>query len=295
MGVAMRYRKIRVIAGKGVGHGRFSEALRGLAIDKADWVYAVGDSVLNVYSAEGKVLRHWNTERPGYAVAAAADGRVFVGEAGHIEIFDGGGKLLDTWRDPERLGLVTTICLTDEHVLVGDVKARCIRRYDLSGQFINNIGDDNRMRGFRLPNQHLDFVVDARDVIHAANSGKHRVERYTLEGKLLGHFGRFGGQDPAGFAGCCNPTNISMTPKGDIVVTEKAGPRVKLYDVNGKLLALFGEKDFDPGCKNMDVAVDSSSRAYVVDTVRLEICVYEPEAPGATTRPAAAGSDGVKR
>ena len=291
----MRYRKIRVIVGKGVGDDRFSKALRGLAIDKADRVYAVGDSVLNVYSAEGKLLRYWHTERPGYAVAVAGDGRVFVGEAGHIEIFDGTGKLLDTWRDHERLGLVTTIGLTDKHVLVGDVKARCIRRYDSSGKFINNIGDDNRMRGFRLPNQHLDFAIDARGVIHVANSGKHRVERYTLEGKLLGHFGRFGGQDPAGFSGCCNPTNVALTREGRVVVTEKAGPRVKIYDADGKLLTLFGGKDFDPGCKNMDVAVDSDDRIYVVDTVRLEIFIYESEDAGPTTRPAAIGSNGMKR
>ena len=39
---------------------------------------------------------------------------------------------------------------------------------------------------------------------------------------------------------------------------------------------------FDPAAKNMDVAVDSAGRIYVVDTERLEIRVFEPatgEAP----------------
>ncbi|MFQ5807349.1 MAG: hypothetical protein ACE5I3_12955, partial [Phycisphaerae bacterium] len=151
---------------------------------------------------------------------------------------------------------------------------------------------DNRMRGFLVPNGHLDFAVDAGGVIHAANPGKHRVERYTPEGKLLGHFGRFDGRDPAGFGGCCNPTNIALTRQGLIVVTEKAGPRAKVYSADGRLLAVMGEDDFDPTCKNMDVAVDSSGRIYVIDTARLHICVYAPDKPDVTIQPAGTTASG---
>jgi hypothetical protein len=37
---------------------------------------------------------------------------------------------------------------------------------------------------------------------------------------------------------------------------------------------------FDPGCRNMDVAVGAQGRVYVADTVRLEICVFDPVAAG---------------
>ena len=129
--------------------------------------------------------------------------------------------------------------------------------------------------------------MDAENVIHAPNPGKHRVERYSLDGELLGRFGRFDGRDPAGFSGCCNPTNIALAPEGLVVVTVKAEPGVKVYNADGKLLAVIGADDFDPRCKNMDVAVDSQGRIHVIDTARLYICVYAPDKPGVSTRPAA--------
>jgi outer membrane protein assembly factor BamB len=282
----MCYHKLRVISGKGAGPGEFAEALRGLTIDRDDRICAVGDSKLAIFSAAGEWLGGWPTERPGYSVAASTDGTVFVGEEGQIERFDPAGKRLGTWRDAGRLGLVTVIALVGDEVFIADTQGRCLRRYDRDGNWKRDIGNDNRMKGFLVPNRYLDFAVDAQGVIHAANPGMHRVEHYALDGRLLGHFGRFDAQNPAGFPGCCNPTNIALTPQAQIVVAEKAPPRVKLYSPRGELLAVMGEGDFDLSCKNMDVGVDSQGRIYVLDTVRLHIVVYEPEANPAPAQPA---------
>jgi sugar lactone lactonase YvrE len=177
-------------------------------------------------------------------------------------------------------------------VLAADATHRCIHRYDKKGKFINDIGRKPGRKGFLLPNGHLDLCVDTQGVICATNSGKHRVERYTLEGELLGHFGKFSGPDPTGFSGCCNPTNVALAPKGTVVVTVKAPPGIKVYDTEGKLLSIIDGAGFDPNCKNMDVAVDSKGRIYAVDTVRLQICVF---APADTSEPKQAGQGAVKR
>jgi hypothetical protein len=109
----------------------------------------------------------------------------------------------------------------------------------------------------------------------------HRIERYTADGELLGHIGRFDGVDPEGFPGCCNPTNVSLDRAGRIVVTEKAGPRAKLYDREGSLLSVIADDGFDPASKNMDLAVDSHGRILVADTASLEIRVFPPAGPEA--------------
>ena len=93
---------------------------------------------------------------------------------------------------------------------------------------------------------------------------------------MLGHIGRFDGLDPSGFSGCCNPTNLAVAGRERIYVTEKAGPRVKLLDFDGNLLAVIATDVFDPNSKNMDIAVDSNGRVFVVDTVKLEILVFVP-------------------
>ena len=178
-------------------------------------------------------------------------------------------------RDEELLTRITAIGFQGDNVLAGDSADRAIRRFDRAGRFLNNIGKDNRVGGLLTPNGAVSFGVDEKGVIHAANPGKHRVERYTLAGELVGHIGRFDGVDPAGFTGCCNPTNVAV---GDAVyVTEKAGPRVKAYDFAGNLRAVIAGGEFDPNCKNMSIAVDAArKRIYVADTVRLAIYVFEP-------------------
>ncbi|MGD2110690.1 MAG: NHL repeat-containing protein [Phycisphaerae bacterium] len=276
----MKYRQIRVISGKGPGPDRFAEALRGIWIDSSGSLYAAGDSEVKVLSTEGELKRRWSTSKPGYSVAVTDDGAVYVGEVGRLERFDASGQLVDTWTDDERLGVVTAIDFHGDYVIIADALDRCLRRFDKTGKWINNIGKDNRTKGFLIPNRHLDFRIDAEGIIHACNPAKFRVERYTLEGELLGHFGHFGTKRPENFPGCCNPTNMTLDGKGHVFVTEKAGPRMKVYDQSGELLTWVGNEPFDPNCKNMDIAVDANGLVYVVDTVRLRICVFAPQEAG---------------
>jgi sugar lactone lactonase YvrE len=265
----MRYSQVRVIGGE------FSRTLSGIWIDRQDRLYAAGDAQVKVFDAAGKLLRRWDTSRPGLSVAVSADGHVYVGQAGQVEIFDPAAKVARVWRDEGRLGDVTAIGFARGDLLVGDAQDRSIRRYDQARKLVNVIGKDNRVKGLLIPNGVVSFSVDQQGVIHAANPGKHRVERYALDGRLLGHVGRFDGQDPAGFPGCCNPTNVAVAPSGRVYVTEKAGPRAKVLDAGGALVAVIASGVFDPESKNMGIAVDSRRRVYVADTAKLRVVVFE--------------------
>ncbi len=266
----MQYRQM---LRRGAGPPGFRSAIRGLATDRGGFLYAAGDSEIEVFDPEGALKRRWSTAKPAHSVAVAGDGSVYVGEEGQIEIF---GKSVRSWTKLGILGPVTAIGFLKDSVLAADVAGRAIRRFDPAGRFLNAIGKDNPVNGFLVPNGVLDFAVDAQGVIHAANPGKHRVERYSAEGKLLGHIGRFDGNDPAGFTGCCNPTNIAVTDR--IYVTEKAVPRAKAYDFAGNLLAVIASDVFDPNVKNMSIAAGPRGRVYVADTVKRAILAFEPVA-----------------
>jgi len=270
----MEFQLVQRIGGKGDAPHQFVEELRGIAIDTDDRIYAVGDSTVKVYSPDGALLRQWGTGLPGFCVAVDADGRVWVGQWQQVEIFSAQGEMVDTWRNPERLGLVTAIGLGPDDIFLADATARWIHRYDRQGEFLNEIGDKHRKGGFHIPNGVVDFVLDGDGIVHVANPGMHRVERYSADGELLGQFGRFAGQDPAGFPGCCNPTNLALDAAGRVVVSEKAVARAKLYSPDGELLGVIARDEFDASAKNMDVAVDSRGRIYVADTVTLEIMVF---------------------
>jgi sugar lactone lactonase YvrE len=275
----MNYHFVKRLGGKGSAPDQFLHRLSGIALASDGSLYAVGDSVVRVFSSQGDILKSWATGRPGFSLGLEQQS-VYVGETGQIEIFDSSGNLERNWRDEARLGRVTAIGFQGDSVLVADASARCIRRFDRQGKFLNNIGDKNRMKGFNLPNGALDFAVDRQGTIHACNPGKHRVERYTPDGELLGHIGRFDGRDPEGFPGCCNPTNVAVNEQGLLYVTEKAGPRAKVLDSSGKLISVIATDVFDPSCKNMDVAVNSTGLVYVIDTVKLCINVFRPQSEG---------------
>jgi hypothetical protein len=59
-----------------------------------------------------------------------------------------------------------------------------------------------------------------------------------------------------------------------IFVTEKAGPRAKVYELDGILAGVIADHVFDPNCKNMAIAVSTRGRVYVADTARLEILAF---------------------
>lgn len=274
----MAFRTIATLAGRGTRADQFTTALRAVALDGDGGYYLAGDSEVKALGRDGSLKSRWTTERPGFALAVDGAGRVWVGEEGQVEIFGARGELEDVWRDEDLLGLVTAIGFVEGGVLVADARSRWIRHYDLGGRLVNNIGDRHRKGGFHIPNGVVDFAVGGDGVVHVANPGMHRVERYRPSGELLGHFGRFDGRDPAGFPGCCNPTNLALAADGRVVVTEKAGPRVKVYDAEGRFLAVVADGEtFDAGAKNMDVAVDGAGRIAVIDPARLELHVFAKE------------------
>ena len=272
----MQYRQLRIISGKGNGPAEFHTALSGIAIDKQDCLYAAGDSEVKVFAAEGAILRRWPTNFPPHSVAVASDGNVWVGEAGQVEIYDGTGNFLRTWKDGKHFELVTSIGFLKDSVLIGDASTRCIHRFDREGKFLNSIGNDNPTSGLRIPNGVVDFGIDSQGVIHVANPGKHRVERYSAEGRLLGHMGKFTGPDPSGFSGCCNPTNVAVAGPDLLCVTEKAGPRAKIYSYAGKLIAMIESPGFDPATKNMDVVVDGRGHIFISDPAKMAVFEFEP-------------------
>ena len=271
----MEYRLTRRIGGRGFEPHQFRQALRGIAVH-GDRVLALGDSGVKVFGLEGALLGQWPTQKPGECVAVDGEGRSWVGGRQQVEVYDAKGTVTSTWRDPGRLGVVTAIGFGGGAVFLADATARCIRRYDAQGRFLNDIGDRHRKGGFDIPNGVVDFAVDSAAVLHVANPGMHRVERYSRTVRSLGHFGRFDGRDPAGFPGCCNPTNLTLDARGRVIVSEKAGPRVKVYDAAGELVAVVADAVFDPDARNMGVAVDAKGRIYVADTARLAICVFAP-------------------
>ena len=255
--------------------------LRGIAIDTQDRVYLAGAEGVRVLAPEGNALKEWRTSGPARCVAVDADGNAYVGLRAKVEKYDGDGKLVASWGEEGKgrgeFGVITGISISGVNVFVADAGNRCVHRFDLTGDFIDEIGKrdpESGVPGLVCPSPYLDCTTTPDGFIYIANPGRQRVEKYQADGELVSHFGLPGTQ-PERFSGCCNPSNLALTPDGGIVTAEKVMPRVKVYDANGKMLAFIGSEFFSPKAAGLDLAVDSAGRLYVVDPLDGKVRVFE--------------------
>ncbi len=271
----MRLTPRKTLCGRGAASDQFRERLVAVAIDQQDRLLVVGDQHVKVFSADHDLVGKIDTRQPAWSVCAA-DGRIWCGLDGAVRAMKINGEPVGGFEDPERLGRVSGLAVAKRWIFAADATHRCLHRYDREGNWQGHVGQKVNTRGFFIPNGVLDLRFDAAtQSIVVSHPGKYRVERYGLDGQLQSKFGRFGMQQIASFPGCCNPTNVAVAPSGDVVVTEKATPRMKVYATDGRLLAWTDDQPFDPQAKNMSVAVDSRGWVYVADTARLRVVVFE--------------------
>jgi hypothetical protein len=269
------YSRTAVLGGAASPHP-FRRSLAGIAVGAGDRIYMLGDEEVRVFEASGGFLLSWKAADKAACLTAGPDGRVYLGAPGRVDIYDTKGSRLGGFAagEKDQPAGVTAIKLFRKEILVADAEARLIRRYDPAGNQLGLIGTRSKTGSFMLPNGWLDFDVDSEGVVIATDTGRHRVTSWALDGTPVGSFGKFGMRDPADFVGCCNPVNLALTPDGKIVTAEKMVARVKVYQPDGRLLAVIGPEHFDPNCVHIHLAVDSKGRILSADPVRREIGVF---------------------
>jgi len=255
--------------------------LEGIALDAQDNLYVAGADGVKVWTADGKLLRGWPTSGPATCVALDGDGNVYLGQQTRVEVFDREGKPLRSWGKEGRgigeLNWVTGIAVFEANVLVADAGNRCIHRFDTTGDFISDIGKrdpEAKLDGLICPSPYCGLTVDKAGVIYVTNPGLTRVERYGLDGRLLGFWGE-GGVQAQQFSGCCNPTAVALLGEGRIVTAEKITPRVKVYDAKGEMLAFIGPEHFTKEAAGLSLAIDSAGRLFVSDPGDDKIRVFQ--------------------
>jgi len=278
------YSQSAVLGGRGSAHP-FQRSLAGIAVGTADRIYALGDGQIRVFDATGSLAAAWYVSENALCLTVAPDGRVCVGALGRVDVYDVKGVRIAGFAvgEAKQPAAVTAVKVFRQEILVADADARLIRRYDLGGKQLGLIGDKSKTGSFMLPNRWLDFDIDSKGIIRATDTGRHLMTAWTLDGTPVGSFGRFGMSDPADFVGCCNPVNLALTPDGKIVTAEKMVARVKVFEADGKLLAVIGPEHFDQSCTHIPLAVDSRGRILAGDPVQRQVKIFSPVA-GAVKR-----------
>lgn len=251
-------------------------------------------------------LRRISTAGPVVAIAVTADGRIFAAERTLVRLFDGEGNPLGVWHGPPfaavaadkvrqgpllpldgaaasepmtavggKFAAITDLVVEGDFVRVADAGARAIFRFAVCGDYAGMIGGRDSSTGqprFVCPSPFMGIDIDSDGLLLIGNPGRHRVEYYDGNGRLLRHWGRAGG-DTGDFSGCCNPSNLAAMADGRVVVAEKGERRLMVFDAAGKLLAESAAKQFSPAAQGIELAVGTGGEVYALDGVAGKLLV----------------------
>jgi hypothetical protein len=248
-----------------------------LAIGPGDILYVAGDESLLELDEGGDVRSSLPVSAPVRCLAVDGNSDIYAGLDDCVEVFRRDGTLKSRWKSMGEKAILTSIICTPEYVFVADAGDPVVWRFDKSGNRGIRIGDGDPAKdipGFVIPSAYFDVAVDPDGFLWVADTGRHSMENYTLDGGMRSSWGEFS-MDIEGFCGCCNPSHFSILENGWFVTSEKGIPRVKVYDRLGRMAAVVAGPDlFDEGAVGLDLAVDSSQRIHVLDPARRAVRIF---------------------
>jgi hypothetical protein len=247
-------------------------------------LYIAAKGGVSILSQAGESVREIATTSPARCVTVADDGTIYVGLEDHIEVFDAKGGRRAVWDSPGKKTWFSGLALGESELFAADSGNRVVLRYDKSGKVIGRIGEKDKERnipGIVLPSPYLDVQMGRDGLLRVNNTGRHRVEVYTVSGDLEASWGKPSAAIE-GFCGCCNPVGLRMLPDGRHVTCEKGLPRVKIYTAEGKFESVVaGPESFPENWRKcsladctvggLDIAVDAQGRVCILDFVTGDI------------------------
>jgi len=156
-----------------------------------------------------------------------------------INVYSFEGQMLGEWEACSDNSDFCSFTITKDYLFITDAGNKNIAQYDKeNGNLVRFIESPER---FVIPSYAFD-IISINDTIYCANSGRHQIESYTLDGKFIASFGESGAQAGA-FAGCCNPIYLAKSSDGNILTSEKGNPRISCYGRNGKFRTILFDAD----------------------------------------------------
>jgi len=109
----------------------------------------------------------------------------------------------------------------------------------------------------------LDATVDDNGNIYVADTGNHRIQKFTDGGQFVGKWGSKGGGD-----GKFNdPSAVAIDSSGYLYVVDTSNQRIQKFTLDGEFIGKWGNYGSGDGefLDPLGIAIDSSDYVYVVD------------------------------
>jgi hypothetical protein len=252
-----------------------SHELQGVAVDAGGAVAVIAGLELLWLGPESAVARRVPLPGAAFCLALGAD-KVFVGLRDRVAVLGRDGGLLATWEGLGERAWLTSIAVRGDDVLVADAGQRLVWRFDTTGRLRGQFGrrDAAGEEGFVVPSPFFDLAFGPAGELWVVNPGRHRVQRRSLDGRILASWGETS-LGPEGFSGCCNPSHLALLADGTFATSSKGIPRVTRHGRDGRFLEVVaGPASFSPRALDLDLAVDPRGRILVLDPLRGQLRIF---------------------
>ena len=200
-------------------------------------IYAALSGKVSVFDLSGNRQRDFEI-KPDVRDIVIEDATIYLLYPAGIDSYSLGGQKKGGWEACSDNSDYCSFTTTKDYVFVTDAENKNICQYDKQGQLVRFIKSP---AGFIIPSYSFD-IISINDTVYCSNSGRYKIESYTLDGEFITSFGEAGSQAGA-FAGCCNPVYLEKTSTGNILTSEKGNPRISCYNRNGKFRTLLFDAD----------------------------------------------------
>lgn len=232
--------------GTGMGEGRFVYP-RAIDTGPQGCIFVVDKTGrIQRFSPDGKFELSWTMPKTDtglpVGLSFSPDGRLFVADTHNhrVMVFDRDGHKLASFGElgegDGQFQLPTDVAFDAQgRIYVGEYYENDrVTRWNADYSFDRVVvaGDIEGKPVLRPAG----LVIDGEQTLWVADACNHRLLRFTLDGKLLQHFGGFG-DNPGQVR---YPYDLCLAPDHTIMVSEYEGNRLQWFDKQGKSLRCWG-------------------------------------------------------
>ncbi len=206
-----------------------------------------------------------------FGIASDGAGKVFVSDPGNLNvaIYDFNNQRYDSLLK-QLAGLPYGMDYSQrDRLYVAMPQEGEVHVFSPSGQPLFSFGKGEMDKPFNLA------VDDRGGRVYVADTEKHQVFVYDLEGKFLQTIGRQGYGEGEFFL----PAGIDIGPNGRVYVVETLNARFQIFESDGTFVRAVGERgdriwQFDAP---KDIAIDSEGNVHVIDFRQGALKTFSPE------------------
>ncbi len=177
------------------------------------------------------------------AVATDSSDRVYIArrDPPAILVYDSEGNFLAVWGEDLFKNPHSVWFNEQDQMYVADVDDHTVRKLDTEGRVLQTLGTPDAVGAPGQPFNRPTWAVEAPwgDIYVADGYGQFRVHRFSADGTLLQSWGEEG-TGPSQFA---LPHGLRVDSRGRVLVLDRENRRMQIFDAEGKYMGEWPDLD----------------------------------------------------